>query len=312
MCAEADNSSVSRRVRSASIPTLRSNVVPKSPITISLIKSDDLAKSLSHRLATENAYATLVLLKEVSSFELWMHGRKDVVLRPAPSGGLFILHLQSDPVLRFRCPVELVRFYIPQHSLNAPVGQKARESCLSLSRPDFGTVDLTLLHLAFSILPALNNVAESNQLFVDYVAHAFYSHIRNTYEGPCRDLPYRHSGLSSRRARKVTELIDSKLDGNLSVAELASECCLSQSHFSRAFLQTFGMPPHKWLLERRIEKAKELVTSNRAPLAEIAISCGFVTQSHFSRVFVALTGSTPSSWRRQAACVDPSVYLESD
>jgi AraC-like DNA-binding protein len=98
--------------------------------------------------------------------------------------------------------------------------------------------------------------------------------------------------------RRVREFIESHLDGDPSIQDLARECRLSGSHFARAFRQATGVPPHRWLTQRRIERAKELLLENRFELAEIALACGFVDQSHLTRAFAQSEGCSPGKWRR--------------
>ena len=93
-------------------------------------------------------------------------------------------------------------------------------------------------------------------------------------------------------------MMRSHLDEAVPLAELARACKLSPSHFARAFRQTTGRPPHRWLVEQRIEKAKQLLVDTTLSLAQIAQNCGFADQSHFTRVFAQLVQSSPGQWRR--------------
>ena len=79
---------------------------------------------------------------------------------------------------------------------------------------------------------------------------------------------------------------------------LARVCGLSTKHFSCAFRQSTGLPPHQGLLQRRVEKAKQLLRDSRSPLADVAADCGFADQSHFTRVFTRAVGISPGQWRR--------------
>jgi AraC family transcriptional regulator len=89
-----------------------------------------------------------------------------------------------------------------------------------------------------------------------------------------------------------------RLADQISLGELAKECRLSISHFARAFRQSTGETPHRWLLKRRIEAAKELLLSSELAIAEIALDCGFSDQSHLTRVFSVMVGASPGVWRR--------------
>lgn len=78
---------------------------------------------------------------------------------------------------------------------------------------------------------------------------------------------------------------------------MASACGLSRSYFVKAFYQTTGLPPHRWLIVQRVERAKEWMRNSGLPLSMIADACGFTDQSHFSRTFTRLTGVSPRRWR---------------
>jgi len=93
-------------------------------------------------------------------------------------------------------------------------------------------------------------------------------------------------------------MIDANLDGEVSLDALAKQCCSSSIHFSRAFRQSTGTSPHRWLLHQRVEKAKGLLRDRQSPLSEVALACGFADQSHLTRVFTRLSGAGPAAWRR--------------
>jgi AraC family transcriptional regulator len=74
---------------------------------------------------------------------------------------------------------------------------------------------------------------------------------------------------------------------------------MSVSHFGRAFRQSVGVTPHRWLLLRRIEAAKKLLCNSAQSVCEIGLDCGFGDQSHFTRVFRNFVGVGPGEWRRE-------------
>lgn len=94
------------------------------------------------------------------------------------------------------------------------------------------------------------------------------------------------------------EILTSDLKQEISLGKVAEQCGLSARHFARAFRQSSGMPPHRWLLKHRVNRALALLPNEGLSLAEIATSCGFSDQSHFTRVFTAMVGLSPGGWRR--------------
>jgi len=104
--------------------------------------------------------------------------------------------------------------------------------------------------------------------------------------------------LSGTRLSRVLDYIETRLgESELTLAELAGIASLSPFHFSRAFRTATGRSPHRFVTERRIERAKSLIAGRDSSLAEIAYEVGFSNQAHFSTVFRRLTGSTPKAYR---------------
>jgi len=104
-------------------------------------------------------------------------------------------------------------------------------------------------------------------------------------------------GLAPWQVRRATDYLMARLDENVSLADLAASVRLSPFHFARAFKRAVGIPPQRFLMERRVQRAKELLTSTSMELAEIALACGFAGQSHFTTAFKRHTGVTPGVWR---------------
>lgn len=104
--------------------------------------------------------------------------------------------------------------------------------------------------------------------------------------------------LTPRQLRRVTSMICSQLDRDLSLSDLANEAGLSRSHFSRAFRRATGVPPYRWLTERRVERAKQLLHSSSLTAAEVGREVGYPSASHFGAVFTRHVGVTPGAYRR--------------
>lgn len=106
-------------------------------------------------------------------------------------------------------------------------------------------------------------------------------------------------GLAPGALRRVKDHVDSLLFDRIDVSELAKLVDLSECHFSRAFRQSVGVPPHRYILARRIDAAADLIENTERALADIAVSVGFSDQSHFTRTFVRFTGETPRAFRHR-------------
>ncbi len=105
-------------------------------------------------------------------------------------------------------------------------------------------------------------------------------------------------GLSKRALKSVIDYIgDNLANKDLLLDEIAGAAHTSPYHFSRLFKESTGLAPHQYVIERRVQRAKELLSSTALPIAEIALLCGFAHQSHLNRHFKRLLGVNPKALR---------------
>lgn len=132
------------------------------------------------------------------------------------------------------------------------------------------------------------------------------SHIAAAIEGArCNDRPYTgraSGGLPAWQCKMLTNYISLNLQHRIAISDLAAVAGLSTSHFCRAFRTSFHCSPSRFVMSRRVERARQLLSETGEPLAQIAFQCGFTDQSHFTRVFHDMTGGTPRRFRRERQC----------
>jgi AraC family transcriptional regulator len=237
-----------------------------------------------------------VYLRGVFYNETWKRGHP-IVGQGYAANSMVLAHLNDEWSGRVFSPFYAVSFALPGTVFDE-VADDAGMRRVSNVDCEPGIVDPVVAHLVASILPAFERSNEVNALFLQYVVLALCVHLLQRY-GIGSQIGVRRGGLTPFQLNRAKDLIVSNLAGAISLADVARECGLSRQYFIKAFKQSTGVPPHRWLQQHRIRIAKELLRGTTLPIVEIAFRCGFADQSHLTRVFYALTHDTPSAWRRK-------------
>jgi AraC family transcriptional regulator len=137
----------------------------------------------------------------------------------------------------------------------------------------------------------------SGRLFLDSIEQAMAVTLVNGFAVRHHPAQLSRGGLGSARLRRIKELIDAKLEDNLSLDEMAESVGLSTAHFARMFRKTTGETPHQFVLRQRLERARTMLRAPYARVLDVAIACGFKTQQHFAQVFRELWGVSPTEYR---------------
>jgi AraC family transcriptional regulator len=213
-------------------------------------------------------------------------------------GGVGIYDMQSDPIALRNTTFDCVHYNLPRATLDeftedAELPQVSDLVCTA------GAADNILHHLTQMILPAMETGNGMPQLVQDHFILMFCARVVTRYSSVAAPPKFLPGGLAPWQRRRVAELIGLRLDGDLPLSTLARECGLSASHFARSFRKSFGIPVHRYLIVRRVEKAKELLCDSGESLLGIAMQTGFSDQAAFCRAFGKLVGISPGRWRRE-------------
>ncbi len=192
--------------------------------------------------------------------------------------------------------IDATNFFVPRATLGA-LSDGARVADLVVL-PGEVVDDPIVRGLATALESAFAAPDRTNPLFLDHLGWAFAAHCAANFLEPQRRARTPNGHLSPRQVRLAKEMIDARLDGNLTVADLAAACGLSIAHFARAFRCSTGIAPHRWLMQRRIDRARHLLRTTHGSLADIALECGFNDQIHLTHAFTRNVGAPPGAWRR--------------
>lgn len=157
--------------------------------------------------------------------------------------------------------------------------------------------DPLIQSLGMSLIETSNEKAPINRLYVDSLIQTLTLHLLSNYTTAGRKPATSNGGISAYKLRRVMEFVEANLDEDIALNEIAAVAELSPFHFSRSFRKTTGKTPQQYLMHRRVERAKELLSHPDLPIVEISLRTGFKNQSHFTTLFRKYTNFTPKIWR---------------
>jgi AraC family transcriptional regulator len=224
-------------------------------------------------------------------------GRLQIV--PFPHGTVSFVNLALDPTADPNDMSDCFNFLIPRATFDQLADDHGADRIAEFAvRPGSAANDPIVLHLRDCLIPAIERYDLTNDQFVDRIATALNIHFARVYGGMSFPRPLVTGGLAPWQLRLARDTINAHLEEGLSLEQLAHACKLSVTHFAKAFARSTGISPHRWLMQRRVEVAKDLLLTTDSSLVEISLRCGFFDQSHFTRVFAEAMGETPGQWRQ--------------
>ncbi len=253
---------------------------------------------MTPRIPPEDTFIVAMYLTPVENHELWSRGR--CWLRQGYGQySMRIVNLVDEFSANVSSPHETIGFYIPRLALDE-LAHESGVPRIDTLRCEPGVLDPVMRNLGQALLPAFEQPDDASRLFIDHYALAVCSHLIDRYSDVASPrMP--KAGLTHHQSRRALELLADHTADDVTLARVAAECGLSRGYFVRAFKQSMGITPHRWLQLDRIEKAKAMLREPSTPIADVAIRCGFADQSHLTRVFRRLVGSTPAVWRRRSS-----------
>jgi AraC family transcriptional regulator len=215
--------------------------------------------------------------------------------RQVPAGGLFIHPAGRDLTVELGGALSTVHLYISDDLVqDAAGGNRPVELAEEL-----GTSDRLLEQLVLSMDETLRHWEPAARTYLDQLGSMVAAQLVRRHGsgvGSVDDRPV--GGLGNCQFAAVRTLMEERLAEPVSLAELASVAGLSVSQFSRQFKARTGLAPHRFLLGLRVDQACRLLRTDTAPIAEIAVRCGFSHQEHLTRVMRAHLDTTPGAVRR--------------
>ncbi|TGG93941.1 helix-turn-helix domain-containing protein [Natronospirillum operosum] len=195
-------------------------------------------------------------------------------------------------------PISLLHFYFSDAHLQQLIEQVWDKDGqrIQLDEIDFAQ-DPLLIQLFCTTLSQSNWQDPLDQLALDSATQTALIHTLRHYSQRRLPTPRPSGGLPGWQLKRVVDFAEHHLDQPLTLSELAGVTGLSDYHFARMFRQATGYAPHRYVLHRRLVRARQLLEQTALSMTEIALQCGFGSSSHFSNRFRRETGTSPSQYR---------------
>jgi len=200
-------------------------------------------------------------------------------------------HEWHDP----RIPAGVTYFYFDPAGLQNDREENLADMPLA---PRLFFEDATIWSTVAKLRQAIDAPDGANRLYAEALGVVLIHELARLNKGTPRAESAVKGGLAAWQQRIVTAYVEEHLSEQIPLATLARLARLSTFHFCRAFKQSFGVPPHRYHTNRRIEKAKVMLAERKHSVTEVGLTIGFSETSSFTAVFRKITGQTPSRYHR--------------
>ncbi|MDN0085204.1 AraC family transcriptional regulator [Crenobacter sp. SG2305] len=248
---------------------------------------------------------------EHHTLSLYLEGGFEIVRRDRPQcqrgapGKLCVLPAEHESDWQVKGPIRFLHLYFPTEQFDALAVTLLDREPREMQLLDRTYMEDPMLAALCRRLAALDWDCLDGRLTGNALSHEVLAHLMLTNTARRHAVAVK-GGLAPWQRRRVRELIEARLDGELTVGELAAELALSEYHFARMFRTSFGQAPHGWIMQRRLARAQSLLQTSALPLVDIAAASGFASASHLGNRFRAALGVTPGDYRRWHRGSQPS------
>jgi AraC family transcriptional regulator len=216
-----------------------------------------------------------------------VHGDIDII--PALTPSRWELHDQNDTALILSLPPSLLDTVAEEHGFDSRRVE---------IRNRFQIRDAQLENICWALKAEMEADYPSGRLYTDSLAISVASRLVSTHSSIAQPRAAQSGGLGGRRLKQTIAYIEDHLAGDLSLSRIAAITGISASHFKTLFRESAGVPVHQYVIQRRIERAKDLLMQDKLSIAEIALATGFSHQSHLARHMRRAVGLSPRAMKQ--------------
>jgi AraC family transcriptional regulator len=219
---------------------------------------------------------------------------------PPPAGSVAVVPAGSPARYRWSGCMDTLNVYLEPGLVERVAARAFGLDPARLLVPPLDGLDLPHLRAAMLAVNAELTADAGGRLAAESLANVLAVLLIRHVLTPRRPERGRDGALPRGRLRAVVEYVEEHLDAGPTLEQMAAIARLSVYHFARQFRAASGLPPHQFVIARRVERAKRLLQDGALPLAEVAACAGFSDQSQLSRHFKRHVGVTPGQFRTPA------------
>jgi AraC family transcriptional regulator len=289
-------------------PTELSKHFPGEPLAVSDRRGWVGLEALRYRYQPPNGalqpplthHSLLLFLHTPREFEAQYDGVNRAV--PPPAGSVLMVPAGSPARWRWGSHSDSLHVFLEPGLVARVAAEAFGLDPARVSLPPLDGLDLPPLRAAMlAVNDELTAGAAGGRLAAEALANLLAVHLIRNASTPRPPDRRTYGALPQGKLRAVVEYVEEHLDADLTLRQMAAATHLSAYHFARRFKAATGLPPHQYVILRRVEQAKQLLQQGRdLSLAEIAACAGFSDQSQFTHHFKRLVGVTPGRFRRLA------------
>jgi AraC family transcriptional regulator len=243
-------------------------------------------------------HSLLLFLRTPKEFELRAEGISRVV--PPPPGSVLVVPAGSPTRYRWSSHSDSLHVFLDPGLVARVTAEDFGLDPARVPVPPLDGVHLPQLRAAMlAVCDELTAAAAGGRLAAESLANVMAVHLLRNASVPRHTARRPDAALPREKLRVVVEYVEEHLGDGLTLERMAAAARLSPYHFARQFKAATGLPPHRYVIARRVERAKQLVQDGLS-LSEAAVSAGFSDQSQFSQHFKRLVGVTPGQFLKSA------------
>lgn len=231
--------------------------------------------------------------RSIASVEEVVDGK--VQVRSSRVGNFTIAPPEFRRQYRWKEEIQLIHIIVEPMLVNCVAGESVDPDTVELI-PHFSKSDPLIYQIGLALKAELETNHSNSRLYAESAATFLAVHLLQRYSTRKPDLKKYAGGLPQYQLKQAIDYIQAHLETDISLDEIAACVGISRYYFCRLFKQSTGLSPHQFVIQQRVERAKQLLRQGKMSLTAVAIACGFSHSSHLHRHFKRLTGVTPKAF----------------